>query len=332
MEKEVTVCPKVATILERLLKNQEERGLTRRSLLKSAAGVALGAAAASVIGAKELRAHLSRALYRNEPPQIPLPMGALNYLDRKQYIHNMEIQAHLPGVTVTGGEPLCVMWARGKQRLLPAGGGFVDISDGKNPVVLNKGVTQGMGTVTYNTKTKKWIMMCTAAHPLAMETPQYPRGQYDQELRDKVLAYKGLRGIHNYDVSDPKNPKVLQEYNTGVKGNGTHHNFHDGGQYAYLDCGWDDQLRLENLERPYSNALMIVDMSDPSNVREVSRWWVPASALAKKPSTRNIPLCRRPYLVDRQPWRDHCSEARRRRRHCRLRRFRRLRDVRYGFV
>ena len=310
----------------------EQRGLTRRSLLKSAAGAALGAAAAGVIGAKELRAQVSGLYTTNEPPQIALPMGALTYLDKKQYIHNMEIQAHLPGATISGGEPLCVMWARGKQRLLPAGGGFVDISDGKNPVVLNKGVTQGMGTVTYNTKIKKWIMMCTAAQPLTMETPQYPHGQYDKELRDKVLAYKGLRGIRNYDITDPKNPKMLQEYNTGVKGNGTHHNFYDGGQYAYLDCGWDDQLRLENLERPYSNALMIVDMSDPSNVKEVSRWWVPGQRLGEEAEYKKYR-----FAGDHTSWTGNHgaitrSEARRRRRQCRLRRFRRLRDVRDGFV
>src|SRR5580704_6665280 len=173
----------------------EESGLTRRSLLKSAAGVALGAAAASVIGAKGLRAQVSGLYTTNEPPQIPLPMGALTYLDKKQYIHNMEIQAHLPGVTIAGGEPLCVMWARGKQRLLPGGAGFVDISDAKNPTVLNKGVTQSsFAAVAYNTKLKKWIMMVTAAQPLTMEVPEYPHGQYDKELRDKILAYKGLRG------------------------------------------------------------------------------------------------------------------------------------------
>ncbi len=115
-----------------------------------------------------------------------------------------------------------------------------------------------------------------------MEVPEYPHGQYDKELRDKILAYKGLRGIRTYDVTDPHKPILLQEYNTGAKGNGTHHNFYDGGQYAYLDCGWDDQLRLENLERPYSNALMIVDMSDPANVKEVSRWWVPGQRLGEE--------------------------------------------------
>src|SRR5207245_6938817 len=153
-------------------------GLSRRSLLKNVAGAALGAAAAGLTGVRGVRAQVSGLYTSNEPPEIPLPMGSLTYLDRKQYIHNMEIQAHLPGTTITGGEPLCVMWARGKQRLLPGGGGFVEISNAKNPVVLNKGMTQGsFATVTYNTKIKKWIMMVTAAQPLTMEVPEYPHGQ-----------------------------------------------------------------------------------------------------------------------------------------------------------
>jgi hypothetical protein len=136
--------------------------------------------------------------------------------------------------------------------------------------------------VAYNTKLKKWIMMCTASQPLTGAVPEYPHGQYDKQLRDKVLAYKGLRGIRTYDITDPTKPNLLQEFNTGEKGNGTHHNFYDGGQYAYLDCGWDDQLRLENHQRPFSNAIMIADLSDPSNVKEVSRWWVPGQRFGEE--------------------------------------------------
>ena len=260
----------------------ESEGLTRRSLLKNTAGAIVGAAAAGLTGALGARAQVQGLYTYNAPPEFPLPLGSLTYLDQKQYIHNMEIIAHLPGSSISGGEPLMAMWARGKQRLLPAAGGFVDVSDAKNPVVMNKGVTRGPGTVTYNTKLKKWIMMCTAAQPLTGAVPEFPHGQYDKELRDQVLAFKGLRGIRNYDITDPTKPNLLQEFNTGEKGNGTHHNFYDGGQYAYLDCGWDDQLRLENHQRPYSNALMIVDMSDPANVKEVSRWWVPGQKLGEE--------------------------------------------------
>ena len=259
------------------------KDFSRRSLLKSAVGAAVGATAVGFAGTISPRAQVQGLYTTNAPPELPLPLGSLTYLDKKQYIHNMEIIAHLPGATISGGEPLMAMWAKGKQRLLPAGGDFIDVSEAKNPVALNKKrVIQGNGAVVYNTKLKKWIMMCTVAQPLTSANIQYPRGQYDKELRDKVLAYKGLRGIRNYDITDPTKPNLLQEYNTGEKGNGTHHNFYDGGKYAYLDCGWDDQLRLENHQRPYSNALMIVDMSDPANVQEVSRWWVPGQKLGEE--------------------------------------------------
>jgi hypothetical protein len=61
-------------------------------------------------------------------------------------------------------------------------------------------------------------------------------------------------------------PALLQEFSTGETGSGTHINFYDGGKYAYLDCGSGDQLRQESSEQPYSNALMIVDMSDLANI------------------------------------------------------------------
>ncbi len=254
--------------------SRNREGLSRRSLL--------GAAAATLTGAIGARAQVTGLVPGGGTPPFRLALGAATALDKKSHIHNMEIISHLSGSTISGGEPLMAMWAKGKQRLLPAGGGFVDVSEPKNPVVMNKGVIRGNGAVVYNTKLKKWIMMCTAATPLTSATPEFPHGQYDKELRDRVVNYKGLRGIRNYDITDPTKPDLLQEYNTGEKGNGTHHNFYDGGKYAYLDCGWDDQLRLENHQRPYSNAIMIVDMSDPANVKEVSRWWVPGQRLGEE--------------------------------------------------
>jgi len=99
--------------------------LSRRSLLR--------AAAAGIVGAAGARSQVSGLVPDGGTPPFRLPMGALNFLDRKQYIHNMEIHAHLSGSTVSGGEPLMAIWAKGKQRLLPANGGFVDVSEAKNP-------------------------------------------------------------------------------------------------------------------------------------------------------------------------------------------------------
>src|ERR1035437_3762143 len=96
-------------------KRPEKRtGISRRSLLKGTAGAVVGAAGASLTGAISARAQV-QGLYTWElPPKIPLPLGSLTYLDRKQYIHNMEIISHLSGSSISGGEPLMAMWARGK--------------------------------------------------------------------------------------------------------------------------------------------------------------------------------------------------------------------------
>ena len=271
--------------------------VSRRSFLRNSAGAMLAAAGGGLVSAIAARGQAQGLEPGPEVPYFRLPAGSLTYLDRKQYIHNMEIVAHLSGSTISGGEPLMVMYAKGKQRLLPAGGGFVDVSEPKNPTVVNKGFVKGMACVVYNTKLKKWIMMCTAAAPLTSATPEFPHGQYDKELRDRSVNFKGLRGIRNYDITDPTHPNLLQEYSTGEKGNGTHHNFYDGGKYAYLDCGWDDQLRMENHQRPFSNALMIVDMSDPANVKEVSRWWVPGQRLGEE-----VEYYKYVFAGDRSSW------------------------------
>src|ERR1700676_1906203 len=113
-------------------------GFSRRSLLKSAVGAAVGATAAGFVGSSSTRAQVQGLYTTNTAPEIPLPLGSLNYIDKKQYINNMEIISHIPGASISGGEPLMVMYAKGKQRLLPAGGDFADISEAKNPVMLNK--------------------------------------------------------------------------------------------------------------------------------------------------------------------------------------------------
>jgi hypothetical protein len=262
---------------------EEKQGLSRRALLKNAAGAVIAASGAALGSAIGAHAQVQGSMAGGGGVPLRLPLGAMNNLDRKQYIHNMEIHSHLPGVGITGGEPLTNMWAKGAQRLLPGGGGFVDVSNGAKPEVLTqKAYEGGLSCVAYNKSMKKWIMMTSAATPLTAPNPTYPHGQYHPEYKAKSTGYGGLRGIRTYDITDPKRPNLLQEFNTGEKGSGTHMNYYDGGKYAYLDCGWDDQLRLESTERPYSNGLMIVDLSDPAKIKEVSRWWVPGQRIGEE--------------------------------------------------
>src|ERR1700674_5900742 len=133
----------------------KRRGLTRRALL--------GAAAAGVTGAMGARAQKTGLIPGGGTPPFRLALGALDTLDKKSHIHNMDVICHLSGSTIAGGEPLMALWAKGKQRLLPANGGFVDVSDPRKPVVMNMGVVRGPGAVVYRTDLKKWIMMGPAA-------------------------------------------------------------------------------------------------------------------------------------------------------------------------
>jgi len=69
-------------------------------------------------------------------------------------------------------------------------------------------------------------------------------------------------GFAIWDLADPESPLHLGDFRT--QGSGTHRNYYDGGQYVYatgLPNGYDGHI------------LQIVDISDPSNPVEVSRWW-----------------------------------------------------------
>ena len=69
-------------------------------------------------------------------------------------------------------------------------------------------------------------------------------------------------GMQVWSLEDPENPKILGEFKTG--GEGTHRNYYDGGRYVYvtgLPEGYDGHI------------LQIVDIADPANPVEVSRWW-----------------------------------------------------------
>ena len=229
--------------------------------------------------------------------QVPLrlPMGALDFLDGRQYVHNMEIHAQLKAPGSVGNDgATCPLWVKGAQRIFPASG--IDITDPRKPFVAMKPVPGGC--LAYATHLKKWIVVNSGFTSLTAPTPQYPRGQYHKEYVEQTYAaYTSLRGICTYDVTDLSNPNLLQEFSTGKTGGGTHANFYDGGKYAYLDCGWDETLRMESSERPFSNGLMIVDVSDPAKVREVSRWWVPGQKFGEEAEYKKYP-----FAGDQSSW------------------------------
>lgn len=252
--------------------------LSRRTLLT-------GGAALAGLGAATARAQVTGLMPGGGTVPFRLPMGSLTYLDRNQYIHNMELIVHVEDARISGGEPQMNMWAKGERRLIQANDGWFDVTDAKKPVSIKTKVRTG-GCVAYNEKLKKWLMMSTAAQPLTSANPEHPYGRWDDEYRKKAESYSGLRGVRTYDVTNPEDPKLLCEFSTGKTGSGTHMNFYDGGRYALVDAGWSNEFRMENAQRPNGNGFMLLDLADPANVQEVSRWHIPGQLYSEEAQYR----------------------------------------------
>jgi hypothetical protein len=76
-------------------------------------------------------------------------------------------------------------------------------------------------------------------------------------------------GIVIWSLDDPARPRRLGQFRTG--GTGTHRNGYPGGRYAHLAANMAGYSR---------NIYVIVDISDPANPVEASRWWVRGQHLA----------------------------------------------------
>jgi hypothetical protein len=169
------------------------------------------------------------------------------------------------------------MVAVGDRRYLLQQGDVIDVSDIRKPEVVAKGAFQGGASeVAYNKQLKKWILMTTAAPP---QTTATEFGKYDGlETLKPYRENKAFRGIRTWDVTNPEKIVKISEWNSGPTGSGIHGDgcFYDGGKYAYL-CGSEDDTftGMLNCVVPISDHLIIVDLSDPANVKHVSSWWVP---------------------------------------------------------
>src|ERR1051326_2749518 len=178
-------------------KNQKPSS-TRRHFLKTAVGTAAAVAGSAIA---------SRA--NNHPHPSP---QSITYLDRRMYIHNMEVIAHiLPGED-RGGK--MQMMSVGDRRYLVQQGDFIDVSDLHKPAMYNHHGWNGYQVqVAWNQKLKKWILVTSAAAPITSSTPTAPNGKYDDpKLLDKWRNYKGLRGIRVYDVTNPAKTSLLSEF------------------------------------------------------------------------------------------------------------------------
>jgi hypothetical protein len=100
-------------------------------------------------------------------------------------------------------------------------------------------------------------------------------------IHDRAPLEPVHSGIKIYDVSKPAEPKLLSFFETGEwskTGGGVGcHRFWFDGHFAYISA-----------EMPgyYGNIMLIVDVSDPKDPKEVSRFWLPGqwTAGGERPS------------------------------------------------
>lgn len=100
-----------------------------------------------------------------------------------------------------------------------------------------------------------------------------------------VINQDGLRekenpswdgGIRLYDISDPAKPREVGFFKTDTQPRRGVHGFwlHEDpkqGKFAFI---------ATTKEGYYDNILMIVDINDPANPKEVARWWMPGQHIA----------------------------------------------------
>ena len=102
-------------------------GTTRREFLRTAAGASLALAGSPIAVWADHHGH-------------PTP-NSISYLDRRTYIHNLELLAHfMPGRVRNGKMQLMSI---GNRRYMFQQGDVIDVSDVRRPQMFNKGSFEG---------------------------------------------------------------------------------------------------------------------------------------------------------------------------------------------
>src|SRR6267378_8623390 len=123
---------------------------TRREFLRTAVGAGLALIGSPVAAWADHHGH-------------PTP-NSISYLDRRMYIHNMELLAHLMPSHVRNGK--MQLMSIGNRRYMFQQGDVIDVSDVRKPTFYNKGGFEGgQVQVAYNKNLKKWTRMTGAQTP-----------------------------------------------------------------------------------------------------------------------------------------------------------------------
>lgn len=129
---------------------------------------------------------------------------------------------------------------------------IIDVADPANPKITAQLYCDHKGVHAHKVRVKNGLMLTN-----------YESKGYAGEPEEGFVG-----GLHVYDIENPAEPKLLSFW--PCAGSGVHR-FTFDGRYAYLS---------PEMEGYVGNIVLILDLQDPTNPREVGRWWVPGQHVA----------------------------------------------------
>lgn len=151
---------------------------------------------------------------------------------------------------------------------------IVDVRDPKAPRAVGY-VAAPANTWNIHLQTHDDLLLVVHAKDLfadtafAQDEKVYYSGSVGQTVRAAAPRRNWSAGLAVYDISSPAQPRQIGFF--PVEGVGLHRIWYVGGRWAYVSAlldGYSDYIFL------------IIDLADPANPREVSRFWLPGMHLA----------------------------------------------------
>lgn len=244
----------------------DQAGLTRRVFFQRSARTAIGAAALTAFPATAVAAHSSQA-------------GGAQGQRPKGMAHKTRVVSYSDVAGRGGAFKMAIREVGGRWYLYMGhlwhrGWSILDVTDPKKPEPVNFiDGPDNTWTIQMDVNDGKMI---TALEQM----PPSWGGDPDSPFEEGVLIWD----IEN----NPTEPVLLGHYQTG--GTGTHRNFYAGGRYVHLAAGMPGYV---------GNIYVIIDIADPSNPVEVSRWWVEGQHVdgGEEPSEPDVSLHGPPHVV-----------------------------------